>query len=119
MKELENDVQKLSDIFNKRLVVSNEWISFDISSRRVLFVQSFNKIKQDDDEDDDENNDLEQNLNSQEERPTPVSFWSNYLLITQNKILNLQEEAEELMKQLTTKIWKTTDEILRAHTGIS
>lgn len=55
------------------------------------------------------------NPESQEDTPTPVSYRDSATSL-RNKF---QEEAEELLKQLTTKIWKTTDEILRAHTGIS
>ncbi|PPS98063.1 Uncharacterized protein GY17_00000751 [Cryptosporidium hominis] len=70
------------------------------NNKRLLLIQSSNDIENDDDQEDNESEELNQNSEGQKDTPTP-------------------EEAEELLKQLTTKIWKTTDEILRAHTGIS
>ncbi|KAH8583608.1 uncharacterized protein ELE39_000376 [Cryptosporidium sp. chipmunk genotype I] len=69
------------------------------NNKRLLLIQSSNDIENDD-QDEDETDGSNHGSESQEDTPTP-------------------EEAEELLKQLTNKIWKTTDEILRAHTGIS
>ncbi|OII73744.1 uncharacterized protein cubi_03542 [Cryptosporidium ubiquitum] len=74
-------------------------VSNIFKNKRLLLIQSSDDIEEDNDEEEDESKDLSQGSENQEDTPTP--------------------EAEELLKQLTTKIWKTTDEILRAHTGIS
>ncbi|KAJ1607084.1 hypothetical protein OIY81_143 [Cryptosporidium canis] len=70
-------------------------VSKILTNKRLLLIQS-----SDDTENESDQENEGEGSESKEDTPTP-------------------EEAEELLKQLTTKIWKTTDEILRAHTGIS
>ncbi|KAK6590667.1 hypothetical protein RS030_142103 [Cryptosporidium xiaoi] len=66
-----------------------------LNKKRTILIQSGSKLKNHSEDDSDDEKDAEGDDNTTE------------------------EEAEQMLRDLTNKIWKTTEQILHAHTGIS